>query len=100
MERGAGPRTLQAIPGVGPRIAGDLADLGYRSVADLKGADPESMYSRLGRLRGQRVDRCVLYVFRCAVYFAGPGPHDPALLKWWNWKDGSLRQKEDQRKWT
>ncbi|MGA3073400.1 MAG: helix-hairpin-helix domain-containing protein, partial [Bryobacteraceae bacterium] len=30
---------------------------------------------------------CVLYVFRCAVYFASEAEHDPELLKWWNWKD-------------
>jgi hypothetical protein len=28
----------------------------------------------------------VLYVFRCAVYYAGHREHDPELLKWWNWK--------------
>jgi hypothetical protein len=38
---------------------------------------------------GQHVDRCVLYVFRCAVYFASESKHDPELLKWWNWKDGT-----------
>ena len=83
----AGPTALQVIPGVGPSIARDLADLGYSSVAGLGGADPEAMYRDLCGLRGHRVDRCVLYVFRCAVYFAGPGPHDPQLLKWWRWKD-------------
>jgi hypothetical protein len=35
------------------------------------------------------VDRCVLYVFRCAVYFASEAEHDPELLKWWNWKDAA-----------
>ncbi len=85
--RKAGPKALQGIPGVGPSIARDLADLGYSSVAGLRGADPEAMYRDLCRLRGQHVDRCVLYVFRAAVYFAGPGPHDPRLLKWWKWKD-------------
>jgi hypothetical protein len=34
-----------------------------------------------------QVDRCLLYVFRCAVYFAEHTRHDPELLKWWNWKD-------------
>jgi hypothetical protein len=33
------------------------------------------------------VDRCLLYVFRCAVYFASHKKHDPKLLLWWNWKD-------------
>jgi hypothetical protein len=32
----------------------------------------------------------VLYVFRCAVYYASHEVHDPELLKWWNWKDRAL----------
>ena len=78
---------LQIIPGVGPSIARDLLDLGYSSVSDLKSADPESMYQKLCGLRGRHIDRCVLYVFGCAVYFAGSDTPDPELLKWWNWKD-------------
>lgn len=80
-------KELQIIPGVGPSIARDLIDLGYTSVSGIKEADPESMYQRLCELRGYHVDRCVLYVFRCAAYFAGTDTHDPELLKWWNWKD-------------
>jgi len=78
---------LQSIPGVGPRLAQALTDLGYLCVSQLRGADPEQMYEQLGVLRGIHIDRCVLYVFRCAVYFAGNGVHDPERLKWWNWKD-------------
>jgi hypothetical protein len=78
---------LRIIPGVGPCISRDLIDLGYTSTSDLKGADPELMYQRFCELRGQKVDRCVLYVFRCAVYFVNTKTHDPELLKWWNWKD-------------
>ncbi len=78
---------LQAIPGVGPSLARDLHDLGYRQVADLKGEEAESMYRQLMALRGGHIDRCVLYVFRCAVYFAREAKPDPEKLKWWNWKD-------------
>ncbi len=79
---------LRQIPGVGPAIARDLHDMGIRHVADLDGADPQRLYERLSALRGSAIDRCVLYVFRCAVYFASHRDHDPELLKWWNWKDG------------
>lgn len=78
---------LERIPGVGPSISQDLRDLGMRRVEDLHGADPEALYEQLCLLRGQHIDRCVLYVFRCAVYFARHRDHDPELLKWWNWKD-------------
>ncbi|MGD8726700.1 MAG: helix-hairpin-helix domain-containing protein [Gemmatimonadales bacterium] len=78
---------LERIPGVGPSIARDLQDLGIRELQDLRDRDPEELYQRLCSARGAPVDRCVLYVFRCAVYFVSTERHDPALLKWWNWKD-------------
>ena len=45
------------------------------------------MYQQLMDQVGHHVDRCVLYVFRCAVYFASNDRHDPKKLKWWTWKD-------------
>ena len=82
-------RELQQIPGVGPSIARDLMELGYRSPAGLKGREPDKLYQKLCRLRGEHQDRCVLYVFRCAVYYANHERREPELLKWWNWKDGT-----------
>lgn len=78
---------LQTIPGIGPSLACDLRDLGIERVADLRGRDPEAMYRSLSALRGIHQDRCVLYTFRCAVYFAETTHPDPERLKWWNWKD-------------
>jgi hypothetical protein len=81
---------LQEIPGVGPSLARDLRDLGYERVEDLVGEDPDGMYARLVHVRGVRQDPCVLYVFRCAVYFASAPEPDPQLLKWWAWKGRDL----------
>jgi hypothetical protein len=78
---------LSRIPGVGPSIAADLYSLGIREVAELRGRNAESLYAELCREVGTHVDRCALYVFRCAVYFASEPEPDPELLKWWNWKD-------------
>lgn len=78
---------LTTIPGVGPRMEEELRYLGFTSVGDLQGVDPEAMYSELCRRQGRRVDPCVLYVFRCAVYYADNTVHDAELLKWWRWKD-------------
>lgn len=81
------PDDLQIIPGIGPSLAEDLMDLGFHRVPDLRGADPETMYRRLIDLRGTHIDRCVLYAFRCAVYYAETADPDTEKLKWWNWKD-------------
>jgi hypothetical protein len=86
-ERQRGLRDLQTIPGIGTSLGQDLWDLGIHEVSDLKSADPEQLYRRLCAQVGAQVDRCVLYAFRCAVYFASAEEHDPELLKWWNWKD-------------
>ena len=82
---------LETIPGVGPSIAEDLRDLGIRRVADLRRRDPERLYARINAKRGVTQDRCLLYVFRCAVYFASTPRPKPALLKWWAWKDRHSR---------
>ena len=81
---------LQTIPGIGPSMAQDLRDLGYFQVSDLSGQDPELMFKRLKLMHGIEIDRCVLYVFRCAVYYASEQQHEPELLKWWVWKDRKL----------
>ncbi len=88
MAKGAAKDELRCIPGVGATIAQDLRDLGIHRVEDLRGADPQALYDRLCVHQGMHVDRCMLYVLRCAVYYASEFPHDPELLKWWSWKDG------------
>lgn len=83
-------KTLTKIPGVGKSIAGNLWHIGIKKVEDLKGQDPEELYELSNRFAGETQDRCLLYVFRCAVYYAETpeDKRDPEKLKWWNWKDG------------
>ena len=78
---------LDSIPGIGAKIAQKLKYIGVNRVSDLKGANPEQLYNKLENHYGAHVDRCVLYVFRSAIYFANHQRHDPEKLKWWNWKD-------------
>ncbi len=87
VDKQAALKEFRQIPGVGKSIAEDLWDLGLRSVSDLKGQDAEALYMRLCALQGTHVDLCMLYVFRCAVYYASNDTYDAELLKWWNWKD-------------
>jgi hypothetical protein len=83
----AAPDELCLIPGVGPSISQDLKDIGISRIGDLRGKDPKSLYSQLCRLKNVKMDRCVLYVFRCAVYFSENPEPESELLKWWNWKN-------------
>lgn len=83
---------LRRIPGVGKKTEQDLIRLGYPTVASLRGADPERMYERDCAERGILIDRCQLYVYRCAVYFASEPNPDPEKCKWWNWKDKTGEQ--------
>ena len=85
---------LQTIPGVGIKIAENLWNLEIHSTDDLKSADPDQLYKSLCNLQGMHVDRCMLYVFRCACYFAQEKKHNPELLKWWNWSDQNLKKRK------
>lgn len=79
---------FQQIPGVGKKISEDFWNIGLRSLKDLENADPDLLYEKICLFQHCQVDRCMLYVLRCAVYFAThEPPHDPYWLKWWNWKD-------------
>ena len=84
---------LKRIPGVGKSIAVDLWSINIRSVEDLKGQNPQTLYDLSNEFAGEIQDRCLLYVFKCAVYFAEtPMDHrDAEMLKWWNWSDKNLK---------
>jgi Pathogenicity locus len=82
-------KELTIIPGVGKSLATDLWNIGITSIADLKGQNPDKLYDRSNAFAGTVQDRCVLYVFKCAVYYANTpaDKHETEKLKWWNWKD-------------
>ncbi|MEY4731793.1 MAG: hypothetical protein RL681_739 [Candidatus Parcubacteria bacterium] len=81
-----GPDDLQTLPGVGPSIARDLRSLGIREVKDLRGKSSDKLYQKMEKQQGRHIDRCVLYTFRCAIYFA-EHPNAPRTRNWWNFKD-------------
>lgn len=87
-------KQLREIPGVGKSIAKDLWDIGIRSIVDLQGKCPEDLFDASNSLVGVVQDRCLLYVFRCAVYYAetNPASREADKLKWWNWQDRYLKQ--------
>jgi hypothetical protein len=82
-------KQLKLIPGVGKSIAVDLWNIDIRSIDDLAGKSPEKLYEKSNKLAGMVQDRCLLYVFRCAVYYAETeeNKREAEKLKWWNWKE-------------
>lgn len=86
-------KELMQIPGVGVSIADDLWNISITSIEQLKGASPEQLYDLSNRFAGVVQDRCLLYVFRCAVYYAETPAdrREKEKLKWWNWKDQTHR---------
>ena len=83
------------IPGVGARTAAVMEALGLRQVSDLRGRDPEELYLKECLMKGYQEDRCALYVWRAAVYYADHPDRAPEKLKWWYWKDKPYPEKED-----
>jgi Pathogenicity locus len=69
-------KALREIPGVGVSIANDPWNIGIREVKYLKQQDPEFLYDLSNRYAGVVQDRCLLYVFHCAVYYASKKQHD------------------------
>jgi len=82
-------KELTIIPGVGESLATDLWNIGITTIADLKEKNPNELYDLSNRFAGTVQDRCVLYVFKCAVYYASTPKDEQEIdkLKWWNWKD-------------
>ncbi len=78
---------LEQLEGVGESISKDFKSLGINSIKDLKDKNPETLYEELMKKQNKHIDRCMLYVFRCAIYQAKTKNPKEELCKWWNWKD-------------
>ena len=80
-------RKLQSIPGIGKACSLDLWNIGVRSISDLAGQNPSVLYDKLNTYSGVKQDICMLYTFRCAVYYATENHQEKEKLNWWYWKD-------------
>lgn len=83
---------FRQIPGVGRNMEAHLLALGLTNLGELAAQSPEELYTRSCLMFGQPLDKCVLYVYRCAVYYARtPAPRREAeKLRWWYWKNHTL----------
>ena len=62
-------------------------NIGITCVEDLIGKNLEELYIKDCMVKGFQVDRCQLYLFRMAVYFAENTEWEEEKLKWWYWKN-------------
>ncbi len=86
-------KQLQKIPGIGKACSLDLWNIGIRSIKELKMQNPALLYEKLNTITGMQHDICMLYTFRCAVYYATEKNHEQEKLNWWYWKDKKPREK-------
>ena len=78
---------LRKIPNVGARTERDLLAMGYSTIESLRGKRAEELYAEECALRGERLDRCQLYLLRAVAYYVNSDAPDPKKCKWWYWKD-------------
>lgn len=78
---------LTEIPNVGKKTKESLLNIGITCVEDLIGKDPEELYLKDCKRKGFKEDKCQLYLFKMAIYYAENKERDPKKLKWWYWKD-------------
>jgi hypothetical protein len=87
-------KNLQTIPSIGKACSLDLWNIGIRNITDLAGKNPKILYEELNACTGVIHDICMLYTFRCAVYFASETTHQKEKLNWWYWKDKIYNEDE------
>ena len=73
-------RHFSDLPNIGPASAKDFELLGFKTPADLKGADPLELYNALSLITGSYQDPCVLDVFMSVTDFLDGNPPKP----WWD----------------
>ena len=86
-------RELRLIPGIGTACANDLYLIGIHSISDLRNQNPRHLYEKLNAVTHSNHDICMLYTFRCAVYFASEKKPAQEKLKWWYWKNKKYKEK-------
>ena len=92
-----GRRELIDLISVGPVTVRALHSLGVRSVEQLARAKPESLYSKLCRLRGRREDPCCLDVFSAAVAQARNPSLPSEKCAWWYWSQQRKAKSSSRR---
>ena len=85
-------KQFQSLPSIGKAGSLDLWNMGFRSIDELKGKNPMELYEKLCYITKLKHDICVLYSFRCMVYFVNEKEHEKEKLNWWYWKDKTYNE--------
>lgn len=85
---------LRTIPYIGKRTKVALKNIGITCVEDLIGQNPEELYLKDCKQKGFTEDKCELYLFRMAIYYAEHDSWEEEKLKWWYWKDKEYPEKK------
>ena len=89
-------RELKDLVSIGPAMLRDFELLGIGSVAQLAKQDAMKLYTKLGRIRKQHQDICVLDTFRAAVAQAKNALLPVEKCQWWWWSE--KRKQEAKRR--
>ena len=68
---------LEAIPNIGPAVAGYLREVGINQPTDLLGQDPYVLFQQLRGQTGVNYDPCLLDTFIAATRFMAGDPPQP-----------------------
>ncbi|MDP2433468.1 MAG: helix-hairpin-helix domain-containing protein [Pseudomonadota bacterium] len=68
---------LEAIPNIGPAVAGYLREVGIQKPMDLVGQDPYVLFQQLCGQNGVNYDPCLLDTFIAATRFMAGDPPQP-----------------------
>jgi hypothetical protein len=85
-------KQFQTIPSIGKACSLDLWNMGFRNINELKGQNPLLLYEKLNTVTGVKHDICMLYTFRCAVYYVTEKTPEKKKLNWWYWKDKTYNE--------
>jgi hypothetical protein len=80
---------LKEIPGVGKAVERDLLKLGINKIDNLIGKNPDKLYKKLEKIEGRHIDKCMLYVLRCAIAYAHSENRLTFKMNCWYFKDFS-----------
>jgi len=70
-------KELEAIPNIGPAVAGYLREISIYKPMDLVGQDPYVMFQQLCAQSGVNYDPCLLDTFIAATRFMAGDPPQP-----------------------